>query len=40
MTQYFNVHVAKDLVKAKTFWEIVIALDPVDAQAKAFLGLK
>jgi tetratricopeptide (TPR) repeat protein len=37
---YYVRSEAKDLVKAKTFWEIVIALDPADAQAKAFLGLK
>jgi len=37
---YYVRSEAKDLEKAKTYWEIVIAIDPADAQAKAFLGLK
>jgi hypothetical protein len=37
---YYVRSEAKDLVKAKMYWEIVLALDANDTQAKTFLGIK
>ena len=37
---YYVNSAAKDLIKAKECWVIVIELEPEDKQAKAFLGIK
>ena len=37
---YYVNSAAKDLIKAKECWTIVIVLEPEDKQAKAFLGIK
>ena len=37
---YYTTSTAKDDVKAKSMWEMVLAIDPNDAQAKAALKIK